>query len=286
MTERTPNDERTAADLQKVLNSHGYGFHYALLRHLDNLWAKGQADWIWHYKVSEFPVVVANETTHVDFILRGYSRWGDRKVRAYLIAECKRVKPGFSRWCFARAPYTDGNLVFDRCRFYRNADSETLNAPLRVSTDTRPPYHLGFELKSNAPENGGAGRGAINDATAQVLRGSSGLINYELHNRRSEDELLNFLPVIFTTAELWTTEADLGNAAIDSGNLEALSCEKRDWIWFNHNRSSRLRHDVRPIQKTELDDALLAEFTRTVAIVSTTGIESFFSTNFANWLFG
>jgi hypothetical protein len=168
--------------------------------------------------------------------------------------------------------------------------------PLTKYPDSSRPYQLGLELRTGADsEKDSPGRNAIN-ATTQVLRAISGLINYVLNSgnvlsdispsEQQSQVALNFLPVIFTTAEIWTMAADIAAADLKTGDLENVECERRDWIWFNHNRSARLRHDLDWSPAKELHHAIMAEFTRSVAVVSPSGIESFFKLDFTHWLFG
>jgi len=80
---------------RKVLNGQSYGFHYAVLRRADELLNGKQS--CWRLKVCEFPVLVADEPSQIDFVLRQL----DRDV--FLIGECKR--PRAQDWCFgARSP--------------------------------------------------------------------------------------------------------------------------------------------------------------------------------------
>ncbi|MCH7921233.1 MAG: hypothetical protein IIC50_25095 [Planctomycetes bacterium] len=56
----------------KALNSHGYGFQYAVPRLVEHL---GTFDgFAWDAEVSEFPVEVQGADTRIDFILRSKSR--------------------------------------------------------------------------------------------------------------------------------------------------------------------------------------------------------------------
>ena len=207
----------------------------------------------------------------------------------YLVAECKRVNPSLSRWGFARAPYREDAIVFDRFAqlpdLHSTQTSKSYPTPV-VKSSASKPYHIAVELKVKSAESDGPGHGAINNATAQVLRGTSGLINSLFPSDRPPipREVSAFLPVIFTTSEIWVTDADIAGADLASGDLETLSCTKQDWIWFNHNRSPRLRHDLKWTNAKDLADALQDEFTRSIAIVSADGVDSFFSKEL-DWLF-
>jgi len=64
-----PEDPRVSNNLRKVLNSHGHGFHYAVLRRFHDLSRTEKTAWAWRYEASEFPVIVGTDTTTIDFIL-------------------------------------------------------------------------------------------------------------------------------------------------------------------------------------------------------------------------
>src|SRR5262245_35612150 len=94
----------------KVLNSHGYGFQYSVIRLADTLYKDGKSGW--RFEWAEFPVSVQGDDTRIDLVLRqGRSHY-------YMLGECKRVNPALGNWCFAHAPYTRPNdynltLFFD-----------------------------------------------------------------------------------------------------------------------------------------------------------------------------
>jgi hypothetical protein len=174
----------TSNAMMGKLNDHGHSFQYAVLRHLHEIWSRGQFDWSWRSEVTEFPVVVKSETVHVDFVLFGRSQWSTPRY-SYLIAECKRVNPRLGRWCFARTPYTDEGLVLDRFELSHNkyvSGAQIRSMPLTKYPESNP-YQLGLELRTGANSaKDSPGRNAINDATTQVLRASSGLVNYVLNS--------------------------------------------------------------------------------------------------------
>ena len=281
------NNDLVSAGLKKVLNTHGYGFQYSVLHHAVQLFSDHKSGWL--FDSAEFPVVAGKETTHIDFILRTLSS------RNFLVCECKRVDPAKSYWCFSQAPYTWRNqsspeIIFDQ--FICKPANICIPAP-RIRSTQFGVYHIGFEQKTAAVGDGSShGGSAINEAVTQVLRGSSGLINHLFdHTRRTykDEVLIRVIPVIFTTAQLWVTEADLGNADLITGNLstESVNAKKVDWIWFNHNRSPRLRHDVQLESYDsgiDLSTELKHEFARSVAIISSSGIDHFLTRDPEGWL--
>lgn len=96
-------------DYRKVLNRHGYAFQYSVIRFAEDLYRQNQSEWI--NEAAEFPVSVRNMQTRIDFILR------KSKPPVYLVAECKRVNPAFSNWCFADSPYARSNSGSNRVVF-------------------------------------------------------------------------------------------------------------------------------------------------------------------------
>ena len=285
MSDQPVEPDRISPGLRKVLNSHGHGFHYAILRRAHELERAQRASWI--FDGAEFPVVAGGSTTHVDFILRSRSR------RTYLVAECKRADPAKARWCFARAPYTwrnpiKGEVIFDQF-VYRPANL-LAQEPCIAYTD-RGIYHLGLELKTDVPGEGLAQSGqAINQAVSQVLRATAGLINHRFERSRRSfptEGVVRFIPVVFTSAEVLVTDVDLGSADLATGDLaeEAVKAQATDWIWFNHNRSPALRADLEWANLSgDLAHELRLEFARSIAIVGPEGIDKFLTTSLESWL--
>lgn len=281
------NNDLVSTGLRKTLNMHGYGFQYSVLHHAIELFSARQSAWL--FDGAEYPVVAGNDATHIDFILR------TRSSRTYLVCECKRVDPAKSYWCFSQAPYTWRNqssteVVFDR--FKCMPANICIPHPSSHFAQTGV-YHIGFEQKTAIPGDGSShGGSAINEAVTQVLRGSSGLINhlFDYEHRRYENEnWIRIIPAIFTTAQLWVTDTDLGNADLKTGNLSAddVKAKKVDWLWFNHNRSPRLGHNIQAESydsNIDLSTELKNEFTRSVAIIGPDGIDRFLTRDLEHWL--
>lgn len=262
-------EHNVGEDFRRALSVHGYGFHFAVLKEIENLHKHDRVRW--RFWASEFPVV-ADRNTHIDFVLH--------LGGTYLVAECKRVDPARARWCFARAPYTWPDLhgrkeiVFDQLEY--DPPPELIHSVPRCLDFES--YHLGLELKTKRKGDGcGPATGAIDAAVTQVLRGTSGLLNH-LFGPAFPDEpiptVARVLPTIFTTAELWTTDADLSESDLETGNLEpgSVDAERQNWLWFTHHRSPTLEHEVRADERARYFRHRVA---RTVAIVGPSGIEDF-----------
>src|SRR4051812_35520208 len=88
------SDDQFNHEFAKALNSHGYGFQYRVIKEVE------ECDSIWSPVVPEFPVEARGHETRIDVILKGTRR------SLYIVAECKRVNPALSQWCFVQSPPT------------------------------------------------------------------------------------------------------------------------------------------------------------------------------------
>src|SRR5438067_1519637 len=102
-----------AGGFERVLNRHGYGFQYAVLRKARLLFEKKQS--VWRFEVSEFPVTTQHDSTRIDFVLKA----GSKETPILMIVECKRANPALANWCFIHAPAVharqlDGRFILER----------------------------------------------------------------------------------------------------------------------------------------------------------------------------
>jgi len=269
------------------LNTHGFGFHYAVLKEANHL--SNQKISPWCFEGAEFPVEVNGKSTHIDFILR------NKHERFYLIAECKRANPALSNWCFAKTPYThrkatDGSERIVRELFSGLTDRISIpRSTLECVGMSKNVYRLAFEIKSREKGEGQSGRGQINEAISQVLRGMNGLIQCCAEKYRSGNDSLfspkedgnicaAFLPVIFTTAKLFVSDVDLSSADIDNGNIDStnIKLEEKNWILYQYSQSPDLKHNIISLNEYHtLSDILYFDYTRTIPIVNSKGIKEF-----------
>lgn len=280
MTDYPDLSREVSSGLRKILNTHGYGFQYAILSEAKRLFDERRSGW--RFEAAEVPVVTRGTTIHIDFLLRR----GDEANQTYLIAECKRTDSARARWGFAQAPYTwrdarPRNVIFEQvsCEPPDNRILERTPYECECPMNRRP-YHHGFELRTSSRGEGtGQSTGAIMKAVTQALRGTSGWINHLFSHRSfTKKTTFRFIPVIFTTAELWVTDAELSQAELTTGTLPlgAVTAAQVDYVWLTHNRSSDLRHDL-AWERTndDLFREMRREFARSIAIVSPGSIESF-----------
>lgn len=266
---------RVRTGFQKTLDSHGYGFQYAVQRNLDELAEAGPASW--QLEASEFPVRVGSRETRIDFVYR-------RPLgTAYLVGECKRVNPGVS-WGFIRAGmqrqrHDDRALLLEAVESPVQGRARAVTIPFRYYERFAD---IGRELKGGADssEGKGLGRSAIEDAVTQVLAGTSGLsrVISEHPDRLPIGHPVPVLPVIFTTARLWYSEALLTSAQLPTGALSLADApfEEVQWLPLQYHQSESLVSEVpREAIMTTLADRLHHLHRRAVFIVNVNGIKAF-----------
>jgi len=192
--------EKIKDGLRKVLNTHGYGFHYAVLRNAYNLHASGKSRWV--FEAAEFPVTVGGFDTRIDFILRTRDQ-SDIYWDCFLVAECKRVNPAFSNWCFVRTPYVRRNhkdsVVMERLILSESGPPVASGKPLFL--DLENTYHLGLEVSSGQKgDSWGKGRGLIEETATQVCKCLNGIVEeFRQHGKGFQKKdpkgSIHFLPV-------------------------------------------------------------------------------------------
>lgn len=281
-----PADEALVREFEEVLSRHGYGFQHAVIGEIHGLRVHGHG---WLFEVSEFPVHVQGEGTRIDFILK-YC-----ESRFYILAECKRVNPAFGNWLFTRAPRSSlsrtvemktarlQELQFDTSAkkvFLRSVDGTTLTEKL---------YHGGVPVRSpgvKGDKDGSPDRDAIEKTATQVCRGLNGFIEWTCARPEwlAPNTPVRLMPVIFTTANLFVTQADLSLVSdVKTGkvDLSGGGTVRESWVFYQYDQSPGLiaRSGMHEIDKRrdplDLSRAKLAEYTRTVAIVNVAGILDF-----------
>jgi hypothetical protein len=279
--------EQVRNSFQKALNRHGYGFQFTVLEIAEHLVRKVDEDQRsrWRFLFSEVPVEVQGSGTRIDFIL-SRSRSDKSSPFFYLIGECKRANPALSNWCFIRAPRVRRNQSKGNDSLLVETVIQTSGVDLfKIIVSNLNPltdaYHFGVEVRAAKPgeDKGESGR-AIEDAVTQVLRGLNGYLEALSQNKQLvEGNITHLLPVIFTTAQLWVSKADLGLAELATGNID-LSKDKFEsvpWLWYQYHMSPGLKHTSisRPKDQIKVEEFIESKYIRTVAIVSPGGIEDF-----------
>jgi hypothetical protein len=278
-------------DFEKGLNKHGYAFHHRLLGEILRLGGESTGS-IWKLMAVEMPVVSGGSSTHIDFVLgQEPEPWALR----ILVGECKRVNPGYSRWCFARAPHVSpawaARQVIAESIF--NLFSSSLYATGLGGMESDRCYQIGFVMSSDRPGDShpvSNDKDAIEKACAQVMKGVNGLVNMLIGEERlgkylESKHTISILPAVFTTADLFATDVDLQTADLETGDvsLGAEDPTKVDWLYYQYPQTPLYKHSTpgEALSGDVLADLVGRDFVRTIAIVSPRGLKSFLE---SGWL--
>lgn len=276
--ESISRDIETKEIFENVLNRHGYGFHYSVLKKLDDLRKTSKSAFV--FEAAEFPVEVNNQPTRIDFVLR---RANSRERPLLILAECKRANPALSNWCFTKAPFVsrgrNRNMEPTYIEYFNT--SEQSGSYGRAQSHLSNIYHVGCEVRSNLKGDSAGEKGeAIETACSQISRGLNGFVNTLIRNNQLLDsnKAADILPVIFTTANLWTSDVDLSLSNLETGHsdISENSFEKASWIAYQYHTSPGIKHNHRQgIRPTRLGEFMFTEYVRTIPIISSSGIEDF-----------
>ena len=283
-----PNDQ-LAREFAKYLSRHGHGFQYAVIKHLKHLMKPGQLvmiDDFWRFLMSELPVE-SEKGTRVDFVLE--RKGSGSYKRLFIVAECKRANPATANWCFAKSPYPHRDVWGSTEYVHLECVKNTVGSPKSRSVfavgvqanANNPAYHLAFALRTNEkgdPDAAATRQSEVEDATAQALRGANGLVMH--FDRRpqllGEDEQVGILPVIFTTANLYTSDLKLDEAELATGKVDGGALARAPWVMYQYAMSPGLKHTAGSAgTPRDLVELYQSEYIRTVPVVSVWGIREF-----------
>lgn len=269
------------ADLfAKQLNSHGYGFQHRVIREAESLQQRGKSPW--YFEAAEVPVSVGDDHTRIDIVFKRQSG-----PPFYLLAECKRANPALSNWCFARAPYVHRRRAEIEPIILERLDKPEKWEPVEYKSAAFPrsimheAVHIALDVATQQP--GGthdSGRGAIEKAATQIMRGLNGMVNLLPQHPEffAKRHAIAFLPVIFTTAKLWVSDVDLGKSDLLTGKVDITRAGFRNvpWLSYQYHLSPGVKHSFWQGNGPSDFPALLdLDFIRTIPIVSASGIATF-----------
>lgn len=231
----TPHHKSAAEGLRKTLNRHGHGFQYRILRDAHGV-QHNYAGFVggWEIAADEVPVHLRGKDFHIDGIAE-LAVAGRSRTRIFAVIECKRADPARARWCFVNASSVRNLAIVDS--FTRPAPSEDRQrlkgAALRDHRDKI--FHLGFDQRVHGETGDGDGKGkGLDDAVDQVLRGAGGLTRW-LFSWIEPQWRAIVVPVIITSAELFTSDVDLTTADLRRGEVDTVSLTPAKMVLYNHN---------------------------------------------------
>lgn len=281
MNVQKSNDE-IAKSFREELDKHGYSFQDAMVRAINEVNRAAFPSSTWLPWVPELPVEVQGSHTRIDFV------YGNDKG-FYLVFECKRSNPAVSNWCFAKTCFSLPNPLFSRICAESIVDigMGVLRSNIEQLHQCDDLYQIALDVKSPSKgDSDSKGRGQIEDAATQVCRHLNGLVQfYHGHTalmttqKPNSKKRIVFVPVILTTASLWTTEFDLSTADPETGKIAASDFTVREvsWLWYQYHQSPGLKHSA-PTNfqpSGDIENILFYEFVRPIAIVTPKGLERF-----------
>ncbi len=273
--------EHVNTGLRKFLRDHGYAFQFSVLRLATSTFQNEDSEW--EPEASELPVSVNGNDTRIDFVL---TQKGDNYM-AYMVAECKRVDVGKANWCFMPAPFVGKKTrgvkkVFECIAWIPEVDDESpCGVSSRcvaqgVSTGTaESPFHLARSIGDP-----GGNRNVIDEACGQLLRGISGIAAMI----GSDSALLGgsnqaiLIPVLFTTASLWSSSVDLSTASLEDGSPSQADLELKSerWVLYQCPMSPSLKHSLPQFKQTgEMHRKLEYDLTRSIYVVNASHTRAF-----------
>lgn len=273
-----PHGSRPGDEYRKALNTHGFGFQYAVVA---EVLAQNQAQGLdWQLIGAEVPISLNGSETHADFIFYSQIR------RTYLIGECKRADPALARWCFAGSKFRLGTPtpILDSLEFRNRAEDRLYLKPGGVNGKA---YQVGISVKVPNVKGDGQqpGRDAIGNSATQVLRATNGFIEFcgtlpSLVRHDTMGDSAKFIPVVVTTAEIVVGQTELSLADLASGELpETFTVSREPWVWYQHALNLSMQGNIRGRAEVEKfknwQDMFAWTSLRSVAFVNSGSIGAF-----------
>lgn len=259
----------------KAINRQGFAFQSRVVDELHQLVEKSSSQW--SLAAIEFPVQAGKFGTRIDFVLEAH------RSPYWLVGECKRVNPAFSEWFFLKAPHVrrdhEERYVVEEIHLHHH-EMFARGVSLRAGREELM-FHTAYAAPIDAKGDGPPGHNAVEDAAGQACKGMNGLANLLKSNRGllGEQNKRIVVPVIFTTANLFSCELPVAQVDLPSGEVapEKLNVVAQPFVFYQYHLSPELAHDVMRVGAAPGLSPLLADaFIRTIAIVNASGIETFF----------
>ena len=285
---RAPSNANNVAEIVALaLNEQGYLFQHKIVQVLQSGDESNGVRHNWFVEAEEVPVSLPNsEETRIDMVLRHGPALGNPWR---IVVECKRSSPEFKRWVF----FGGGALCrnFSPRDYYveffdESPDQAAPNqaAPMQHlvkqvgASSECPVFDYGVEVKSERPETRrrASATNAIEDAFQQVILGQTG---FALRLRKVCERSFRLLPVVVTTAELFSADFSVDRVSLDRGMLQPadLSLKPMSWLAVNYRINAVICElsGITTTPKRDLAADLLARQVRTVFVVQSAQVRQF-----------
>ncbi len=273
LNKKHPNHDSPEKDIQvwtQAINTHGIFFKKAVREKIEQY----QDDDI---KIvdEECPVAFPDQTS-IDLVV-AIEKKDKSSAKLIMIIECKRAYAKKKSWVFFKGNASEENMKIT----YHMAINEHYQIKTKndVSIDLCP-YSDGIEIdlgKMKDPTKGG-NCDSIYKAASQVCKGYLGYLQAQ-SDMPQKGSILS-IPVIITTAPLFSCENDFQDIDLKTGNLHAeLELKPQHWIALRHPYSNvQGDNDYRERNYHDISARSYA-FKETVYIVNSEHIDDFFKSD-------
>ena len=264
------NTELPSVDqrLLKELNDSGYGFQHAVVEALGQF-----QEGVWSVIDTEYPVANRGRTTDIDVLARCHQV-------TLMVAECKRDESRLRRLAFCAAAGL-ASCAWHPVRIHRIAGGcLALKETRGLEIGQWRPVHIGLEVKTKAEGDPKGQARSLRTAITQVQAGTNGLTTLLAQQKQMWGAAsVMLLPVIFTTAHLYTTDADLSASDLETRLASWRHGDTRKVGVAGYNVSPELMHELEPTApSTSLQSLVRDRHARSIAIVSSTAVDRFLKT--------
>jgi hypothetical protein len=272
--ESAKTDRNVPEGLERQFNAHGYAFVAAVIAQYEKYSRESQC--FWRMPTVEFPVQINGKDAKIDLIL------SHSKYPSYMIAECKRVDPKYSSWCFFKNPFMNYANRFVCDSLCKSSVDFKFNVRPLINRFGEV-YHTGVVLHDNQRKRcqnnevctDNRDRDAIESSVSQLCRGMNGFINKFTENKEKiREQWYYFQPVLFTTAKLYTCSTDLKKTNIATGeiNINDAEVEEKDIIIYNYSQSASIKNSTFDFNHEDLRKYHELDYVRSILVVSSKGI--------------
>lgn len=281
---------RLRKSLLSAFNAQGHGLQHAIVNEAGRAFREDHAEW--SFEAIELPVQVRGKDSRIDVVLKNI------QCSTYLCIECKRVNPKFSRWLFLHAPLTlrsssSDSLLMDGIQHQPGTTHPFRSIGFRGTPlgDERA-FDIGIVCKNRERDSNetGRGRSAIEEAVSQACIGSNGLLEHWFSRRgiaMNVPPRAYVVPVIVTSAELFSSPVDLSLVNLATGDLasEEFEFKHEKWLYYQYPVSMGIRPDNFVVQPTRsVSSLVLSDFLRTVPVVNSTHFGEFLRSFRTEWI--
>ena len=274
------NGDKINEHIAAALNAQGFLLQHRIFTELEQGFEAEGPGHQWVFEAAEYPVTARNsKQTRIDLVL------SNRRVRGvHLCIECKRAHPKYKAWVFfGQQPMlrnvTDPPFYLETIRYEARPPEHHDDASHRIERlrTGKPVFDYYLEAALHSQGSKVSTTSTIEAAFSQVMFGHSGLfrklMSFQEHN------ILQVIPVVVTTAQLFKAEFDDAKVKLHDGTLDStdVSVESLPFVAVNYHASDDLAREPRfaPLERRNIQEDLTQWQIRTISVVQAVGINTF-----------